>query len=304
MTISSGNALPPATGADQASIDARQMTVDGFNLVHDYCAEFFRTSGRNQQWLNVAKDLTTVIGTAATGILALSSPANATAAGAVALGTATAYNGVDLYTRNFLFGADNIESVRVLTMNALAAHKSFVLPSPDLTTWTFGGAAEAINDHQAICTTASIRALVVAAINSGTVTAYPPAGSAPGNPAAASINAIPAASQAAAHTLPSTKAGVAPITAMTAASSALAAATTAAAAGGTAASISSAATAAAVPKATAAARQAGASQAEAKDAAIAATNVVVPAITAAVVPSTTPPTRHVTIQVNGQSAVK
>jgi hypothetical protein len=104
------------------------------------------------------------LGTIATGAVALASPHNATAAGAIALGTAALYNGVDIYTRNFLFNTDNIESVRVMIMGALAAHASKALPENDPTIWTFAGAAQVINEHQAICLPASIRSLVLEAI--------------------------------------------------------------------------------------------------------------------------------------------
>ena len=119
QVISEGGVAPSDTAQH-----AHQMAKDGMNLVDSYCQEFFRHGGDSQKWLNVFKDLTASLGSVATGALAIASPSNATAAAIVALSTAAAYNSVDLYTKNFLFGSDNIESVRTLAMKALAADRS------------------------------------------------------------------------------------------------------------------------------------------------------------------------------------
>jgi hypothetical protein len=152
----------------QASTHARQMAVDGIKLADVYCQEFFASSGANQKWLGVGKDLITATGAAAGSLLALSSPANAAAAGAIGLFTATATNGVDLYTRNFLFGADNIDTVRSLVIAALAAHAAAVLPTPDGSAWDFHAATQVVRDHQYLCSPAKIRSLVLAAIKDAT----------------------------------------------------------------------------------------------------------------------------------------
>ncbi len=190
--ISQGGIAPT-----NAPAHARQMAKDGMFLVDGYCQDFFRHGGDNQKWLDVAKDLTAALGSIATGALAIASPSNATAAAVVALSTATAYNGVDLYTKNFLFGSDNIESVRTLTMNALAADRTASgVDGLDDTGWTFGKAAQAIMQHQDLCTPASIRASVVAAISTTKVTASASSASSP--------NPINAATQAAQSASPNT----------------------------------------------------------------------------------------------------
>jgi hypothetical protein len=235
--IAKGDLQPATTSSDPTSVRSRRMAFEGVHLADSYCALFFAYGSDNQKWLLVSKDIVAALGTIATGAVALASPHNATAAGAIALGTAALYSGVDVYTRNFLFNTDNIESVRVMTMNALSAHATKALPENDTSIWTFSGAAEVINEHQSICSPASIRSLVLEAIKGGKFIAAPPAGQggAAGSPkTAAAIDAATAAVPAA-------------ITAAAAAAPAAAAAAVPAAAAGAAAAGPAAAAAAAIP---------------------------------------------------------
>ncbi len=233
--IDKGTLQPPTSSADPISIHARRMAVEGVHLADSYCELFFRYGSDNQKWLLVGRDLVAALGTVATGAIALASHNSSTATGVLALTTAGLYNGVDIYTRNFLFGADNIESVRVMTVNALAAHTAAALPENDNSIWTFGGAAQVVNEHQMICTAASIRSLVLQAIKGGTFVAAPAAAKAEANlsgaassAANAAAAAVPDASNAAAVAAPAA-AGAATPAARAAAAPAAAAATAAAA---------------------------------------------------------------------------
>jgi hypothetical protein len=303
VAISKGLKSAPTSSSDPVSMQARQMASDGTALVDQYCSAFFKSAGKNQTWLNVGKDITAVIGTAATGVLALASPSNAAAAGAVALATATAYNGADLYTRDFLFGSDNIESVRSLTTKALLAHTAAVLPNidTDKTVWSFRGAAEVINDHQDLCTPASIHAAVLAAIQGGTVTAYHPSGSAFTTPASASAQLLPAATQAGAAAAPDAPAGAAAAAAAVAGNAGSVAATNAAASpGATFASVGGSVNAAITARASSAAVAAGATASQANRISSAVSNVYSQPIAAAALPNGAPSTRSAPITVNGQ----
>jgi len=235
--IVKGELPPAASSSDQISVRARRMAFEGMHLADSYCALFFVYGSDNQKWLLVSKDLVAALGTIATGAVALASPHNATAAGAIALGTAALYNGVDIYTRNFLFNTDNIEAVRVMIMGALATHATKALPETDTSIWTFAGAAQVINEHQAICLPASIRSLVLVAIKGGKFVAEPPAGQA----GAAGSSTTAAATDAAAAAVPA--ATVAAVRAAPGAATAAAPAATA----GAAAAGPAAAAAAAIP---------------------------------------------------------
>jgi hypothetical protein len=168
-----------STTADAAAAQAAyaEMAVEGFGLVRANCSDFFKSRGENQRWINVARDTAAAGGTAATGILALTG-AGTLALSIVALSSATIYAGLDIYTKNFLFGAENIDAVRTLITAALDMHSGKVLA--DASPWTFQNAAGAILDNQEICKPASILALVKEAIKAGSakVVASPGSGDA------------------------------------------------------------------------------------------------------------------------------
>jgi hypothetical protein len=277
------------------------MAFEGVHLADSYCALFFVYGSDNQKWLLVSKDLVAALGTIATGAVALASPHNATAAGVIALTTAALYNGIDVYTRNFLFNTDNIEAVRVMIMGALAAHATKALPENDSTIWTFAGAAEVINEHQAICLPASIRSLVLEAIKGGKFLAAPPAGQGAANPSTtaaatdAANAAVPAATAAAVRAAPAAAAAAAPAAAAGAAAAGPAAAAAATIPGANSATIRAAARDAAAAGARDAAETAtpNASPNAVQAVAKAVANSVAPAAAAGAQasPSSGPPTR-------------
>jgi hypothetical protein len=79
----------------------------------------------------------------------------------------TAFNsGVDIYTKHFLFSAENIASVKNLTLKALSTHQDAVLDQGNL---SFQDAVMRLNDNQAICTPRSIALLAKQAIAVGDV---------------------------------------------------------------------------------------------------------------------------------------
>jgi hypothetical protein len=307
--INEGQLESPTSSSDPVSIRARRMALEGVHLADSYCALFFAYGSDNQKWLLVAKDVVAALGTIATGAVALASPHNATAAGAIALSTAALYTGVDIYTRNFLFHSDNIDAVRSMTLNALAAHSAKALPENDSSIWTFGGAAQVINEHQALCFPASIRSLVLAALKTSTFTATSPTGAAP-NPAST------APSEAASAVAPVAAAAVARA-APAAADAAVPAANAAAAAAGPAAAVAASQPNANIESIRAAARAAAAAGARAAISAAmpgaststvqaggkAAADIIAPAAAAATAPNPAgvaapPPTRQLNLTPN------
>jgi hypothetical protein len=309
VRIDRGDLLPPRSPADPVSIHARQMAIEGVHLADSYCSLFFLYGSDNQKWLLVAKDVIGALGTIATGAVAIANPHNATSAGIIALTTGALYNGVDIYTRNFLFNTDNIESVRAMTVGALNADSATAFPANDTSIWTFSGAAQVINGHQAICLPASIRSLVLEAIKGGKFIAAPAAGTvdatATGASSAAATTAakaqIGAATRAASAAAPVDPSIAAPAAAGAAAAAGPAAAAAAAAPGATTASIREAARAAATAGAQAAAEAAspGAPRTAIQAAANAAASAVAPAAATAAtagahnpVPTTPPASRQ------------
>ena len=111
------------SGAALATDDQpyRNLASAGFGLVKTYCSDFFRRKGEAQKWMRFGTDAVAAAGALATGVLAITGT-SALAVSIVALSTTTAAGSISIYEKNFLFGAENIDSVRVLTLNALSSN--------------------------------------------------------------------------------------------------------------------------------------------------------------------------------------
>jgi len=155
---------------DAKNRSARAMLETGFTLVYANCSDFFVSAGRTQKWLTFTRDSVGALGTIATAALALHNGSKS-AVSNVALTTAGIFTGLDVYTKDFLFSAENIDSVRTLVANALNAHRTAVEAIPGNV--TYGTVTVALLDHQDICSPPAITALVRAAIKNGAVEASP-----------------------------------------------------------------------------------------------------------------------------------
>jgi hypothetical protein len=158
-----------ADGAGQTEFTA--MLDDGFMLVYAHCNDFFLSSGREQSNLLVLGEAIAALGTLATGAIALGDGDSKTALGIVSLGTASTVSGLNIYTQRFLFGADNVDAVRELTLNALTAHSERVRA---LQPATYQAVVTHLFDNQAICTPRRIAILAREAIQKGNVVAATP----------------------------------------------------------------------------------------------------------------------------------
>lgn len=144
---------------------ARQMLEDGFALIYANCDLFFTSAGQTQRWLMVTRDTVGAVGTLAASVMALHDASNNAVAN-VALATGLTFAGLDIYTKNFLFAAENIDAVRELTTHALNVHSEAVRDQSPL---TYASVSVHLLDNQNICTPASILALVRQAIKKGDV---------------------------------------------------------------------------------------------------------------------------------------
>lgn len=144
-----------------------QLAKDGFAFIYANCNDYFLSAGDSQKWVIFSRDTVGAVGTLASGIMALrnSSPVSA---GYVALTTGAIFGGLDIYTKNFLFSAENISSVQALTNRALDVHRIAVLESG---VDDYNGAVTAIIDNQNICSPMHIASLAKEAIKNGTVVA-------------------------------------------------------------------------------------------------------------------------------------
>lgn len=142
--------------------DARKMLRSGFSLIVASCDDYFRSAGTTQRWVIVAGDYVAAAGTLATSILALTH-AGAAAVSATALGTSAVLTATSIYTKDFLFASENMDSVRTLTMNAIHEHQKLV--NATVTgNLDANDAVTAIFDDQVICTLPHIATMVRSAI--------------------------------------------------------------------------------------------------------------------------------------------
>lgn len=146
---------------------AKEMLRTGYALIYANCNDFFSSAGKTQKWLIFSRDVVGAVGTLATAVLALHE-ASDNAVANVGLATGAAFSGMDIYTRNFLFSAENVDSVRELILKALDVHRLGVAPLPDE---SYESATLTLLDNQNICTPMSITALVREAIKKGDVVA-------------------------------------------------------------------------------------------------------------------------------------
>jgi hypothetical protein len=149
----------------------RVMLREGLGLVRGNCSDFFRKRGDNQQLINLSRDIVAMGGTTAAAIVGVAG-GSVLAFSIIAVAGTALYGGIDTYTKNFLFGVENIESVRTLTMQTLSDNADLLLVKADATDkLMFQDIADAIMDQQEFCKPASIAAAVRLKLRGGTADA-------------------------------------------------------------------------------------------------------------------------------------
>lgn len=138
----------------------------GTMLVYTRCGDFFQRMGRNQGRSRVTRDYIAPVVALLTGIVTLhdfggDSDSEQNIIEALTLGSNFATAGLDIHDRHFLFGADNIDSVREMTLNSLSKHRVAVMER-DLD--SLDDAVEHLVDNQTICTPPHILRLARQAI--------------------------------------------------------------------------------------------------------------------------------------------
>lgn len=157
--------------APEESSLAYDFFLAGHHLVRQACTSFFESSGEEQKWALVTRDVVGATGAIGSAALALDDRSRKTVA-RLALGTAAATLGIDIYSKNFLFGAENIAAVRQLATDALAAHAEIVKSYAEQL--TYSSASALLRDNQYQCTYAQLRRLAVDAIAKGKIDRSPP----------------------------------------------------------------------------------------------------------------------------------
>jgi len=155
-----------------------RMLDTGFTLTYSYCSDFFLSQGKRQTLLLTLRDAIATAGTLATGALALANFQNtatqSTVLAVVGLSTAGATAGIDIYTQRFLFGAENVDAVRDLTLQALNVHQNEIHKKVD---FVYDDVVKALLDNQAICTPRHIALLARHAIANAVIEGVTPSAS-------------------------------------------------------------------------------------------------------------------------------
>lgn len=135
----------------------KQFMRGGFALIYARCNAYFDEKGNAQATSNLVRSSIAPIAALVTGIFSLhnyKSPDNAERDFRyLSLGSSTAVAALDVYTENFLFGAENIESVREMTREELSVHAGTAL---EMNPRSLEEAALQIIDNQVICTPSHI----------------------------------------------------------------------------------------------------------------------------------------------------
>ena len=145
----------------------------GFAFNYASCMQFFDARGTQQQWLAFTQDMVATFGPIGTGLLSLNN-ASQQSVEALAIGTAATYASIDVVTRQFLFGAENVTAVKELIGNALVKHSekvASVVNEADAPELSFEVALISVLDNQAICLPRNVARFAKEAIAKGKVTA-------------------------------------------------------------------------------------------------------------------------------------
>jgi hypothetical protein len=173
-------AMESASRSDPTSdAAARAMLTTGYQLIRSNCDDYFASAGDYQRWINFGRDATVATAAVVTATVGYN-PRNKKILGVIPIATSGVYTGIDLYNKDFLFAAENIDAVKTLIMNAVSTHQALSQTQISGRALTYGEALVMLQDDQAYCMPPKIVPLVRAAIKSGQIVQV--GGSAPAAP--------------------------------------------------------------------------------------------------------------------------
>jgi len=143
----------------------------GFALIQARCNEYILSKADNQRQVNVWRDTfapVTALLTGAVALLGKGDETNNDALTALSLGTSAASAGFRIYEQRFLFGAENVNSVRLLILKALSDNASQASTTTN-EKLTYSQSVVHLINNQAVCSPGHILQLVSEAIEAGEV---------------------------------------------------------------------------------------------------------------------------------------
>jgi hypothetical protein len=171
---SEGGGTCVAGDAPPTDADMRNFMRAGYALTYADCSNYFEVMGRNQSRSRVLRDTIAPITSLLTGLITLRNFDNAGTEKdmltLLSLSTGAAASGLDIFDQNFLFGANNIDAVRLLITRALAEQATDTFSKKEI---SFEQAVINIMDNQAICRPSHIMMLAREAIANGKIEPRP-----------------------------------------------------------------------------------------------------------------------------------
>ncbi len=180
--VATGQPAPDAAGdvapaqCDDSNVPADQTARDelmrrymraGFLLIQAECADYFSVMGRNQGRSGIIRDIIGPLSALITGIISLrtlNTDDEQNILTGLQLVTTAATAGLNIYDQRFLFGSDNIDSVRDLVTRSMSTQANTALAKTGL---NFESASAEILNSQTTCTPPAILRLTRSAIQAG-----------------------------------------------------------------------------------------------------------------------------------------
>lgn len=169
----------PQSGLPVGDDQALTMLSTGFDLIQSNCQDYFRKAGANQRGLYTAKDVTVATAAFAASVMGVN-PRNKKPLSILPILTGGIYAGMDVYTKNFLYSAENVNAVAVLTYKALDEHRKAQTANVEAYIdsghlLTYGKVVNILQENQAYCTPSGILPVVRSAIEAGNLKPVEPA---------------------------------------------------------------------------------------------------------------------------------
>lgn len=172
--VASADAAYPDSAAATIDPDAqRRFMHSGFALIYSTCNRYIEGKSDRQRSVSVWRDAFAPITAVATGLVGLidgGDTINSDYLTGLALLTSAGNAGFQIYEQRYLFGAENVNSVRRLILDALLVDAKLAMATDDLGL-SYEQSVVHLIDNQMICSPGHILELVREAIDNGNVKA-------------------------------------------------------------------------------------------------------------------------------------
>ncbi|MEE9434395.1 MAG: hypothetical protein V3V15_09175 [Sphingorhabdus sp.] len=164
-------AYPSSVSAAADPVTQRRFLRTGFDLIAAGCNSYFVAKSNRQRSVNVLRDSFAPITALATGLIGIADNGDTISnefLTVLGLASSAANAGFEIYEERYLFGAENVGSVRTLIRNALSVDASAKLRRTNANL-SYTQSVIDLMDNQLVCSPGKIKELVRDAIEKGNV---------------------------------------------------------------------------------------------------------------------------------------